>query len=208
MPPLLLATDIGNRLRELREAMEWTQEDLGRELGRGRQSVLHWEAGKVKPPRHRLEEFCRRHRWPLEMFTEGGPRPRKLLLTAPAGAPQEVLMPDFSAATSVATLQNELRYIEAKLTDGSLTPDGLADLKSAVDDVRLRLWGALLADQPADYDAFRQRFRINRAAEICRGVAADLQDGALPLVHPELQALAGAAIKLATRITAAPGAPG
>ena len=207
MPPLLLATDIGNRLRELREALEWTQEDLGRELGRGRQSVLHWEAGKVKPPRHRLEEFCRRHHWPLEMFAEGGPRPRKLLLTAPAGAPQEVLMPDFSAATSVATLQTELRYIEAKLTDGSLTQEGLADLKSAVDDVRLRLWGALLADQPADYDTFRQRFRINRAAEICRGVAADLQDGVLPLVHPELQALAGAAIKLATRITAAPGAP-
>ncbi len=208
-----LAADIGNRLRELREALDWTQEDLGKELGRGRQSVLHWEAGRVKPPRHRLEELCRRHHWPLEVFAEGGLRPRELLLTRPGSASQDVSVDhrpgrvrEPSAAASVAILQTELRYIDAKLTDGSLAPKGLADLKSAVDDVRLRLWGALIADQPADYATFRQRFRINRVAEICRGVAADLQASMLPWTHPELHTLAGAAAKLASSITAGPRA--
>jgi len=237
MPSLLLATDIGNRLRELREALDWTQDDLGKELGRGRQSVLHWEAGRVKPPRRRLKELCRRHHWPLEMFEEGGPRPRELLLTKPIWVGQDVSVDhppgrvrepsreggsvaeaggaiegpgwqlgDPATAASVATLQTELRHIDAKLNDGSLAPEGLTDLKSAVDDVRLRLWGALLADHPADYAAFRQRFRVNRAAEICRSVEADLQDGALPWTHPELQALAGVAANLAVCITAGPRA--
>ena len=115
-------------------------------------------------------------------------------------------MPDFSAAESVATLQTELRYIDAKLNDGSLLPAGLVDLKSAVDDVRLRLWGALLAEEPKDYNTFRQRFRIHRAMEICESVAADLLDGALPWTHPELQALAGAAANLARCIAAGPPA--
>lgn len=113
-------------------------------------------------------------------------------------------MPGRSPADSVVTLQTELRYIDAKLTAGSLTPDSLADLKSAVDDVRLRLWGAILADHPTDYNTFRQRFRIQRAAEICRGVAADLQEGALPWTHAELQALAAAAAILTASITAGP----
>jgi transcriptional regulator with XRE-family HTH domain len=214
-PPVLawtLAADIGTRLRELREALDWTQEDLGKELGRGRQSVVHWEAGRVKPPRRRLEELCRRHHWPLELFAEGGPRPRDLLLTKPGSASQDLgvahrpaRVRESSAAASVATLQTELRNIDAGLTDGSLTPEGLADLKSAVDDVRLRLWGALIADQPAD-TTFRQRFRITRVAEICRSVAADLQDGALPWSQPDLQTLAGVAGNLATRITAGPRA--
>jgi transcriptional regulator with XRE-family HTH domain len=208
-----LAADIGGRLRELREALDWTQEDLGKELGRGRQSVLHWEAGRVKPPRRRLEELCRRHHWPLEMFAEGGPRPQDVVLTRPASASEDVSadhrpgrVREPSAAASVAILQTELRNIDAKLTDGSLSPEGLADLKSAVDDVRLRLWGALIADQPAEDATFRQRFRITRVSEICRGVATDLQDGALPWSQPELQALAGVAVNLATRITAGPRA--
>jgi hypothetical protein len=113
-------------------------------------------------------------------------------------------MPDFSPAVSVATLQHELRYIDAKLNDGSLSPDGLTELKSAVDDVRLRLWGALLAEHPADYAAFRQRFRVHRAAEICRGVEADLEDGALPWINPEIQSLGEVAAKLAVCITAGP----
>lgn len=83
MVPWDLAADVGSRLRELRELLDWTQEDLGRELGRSRQSVLHWETGRGHPPRGRVEELCRRLHWPIEMFAEGGPRPRELLLARP-----------------------------------------------------------------------------------------------------------------------------
>ena len=111
-------------------------------------------------------------------------------------------MAGLSPAESVVTLQTELRYIDTKLTEGVLSPESLVDLKNAVDEVRLRLWGAILADHPADYNAFRQRFRLQRAAEICRGVAADLHIGALPWTHGELQGLADAAATLATSIAA------
>lgn len=202
--PLRLAPDIGSRLRELREALDWTQEDLGKELGRARQSVVHWEAGRVRPPRRPLVELCRRHHWPMEMFADGGPRPRQLLLSPPNGAPPEAPMAEFSAAVSVATLRTELRYIDAKLNDGSLSPESLAELKSAVDDVRLRLWGALLANTPEDYAAFRQGFRVIRATEICRGLVTDLEDGTLPWTHPELATLAEVAAQLAVCVTAGP----
>ncbi len=111
-------------------------------------------------------------------------------------------MAGLSPAESVVTLQTELRYIDAKLTEGSLSPESLVDLKNAVDEVRLRLWGAILSDHPTDYNTFRQRFRLNRATEICRGVAADLYIGALPWTHAELRDLAEAAGTLATSITA------
>lgn len=113
-------------------------------------------------------------------------------------------MADLSPAESVVTLQTELRYIDAKLTEGSLSPESLVDLKNAVDEVRLRLWGAILAEHPTDYNAFRQRFRLYRAAEICRGVTGDLQEGALPWTHAELHNLAGAAAGLATCIIGGP----
>jgi len=140
----------------------------------------------------------------MEMFADGGPRPRQLLLSPPNGAPPEAPMAEFSAAVSVATLRTELRYIDAKLNDGSLSPESLAELKSAVDDVRLRLWGALLANTPEDYAAFRQGFRVIRATEICRGLVTDLEDGTLPWTHPELATLAEVAAQLAVCVTAGP----
>jgi len=109
-----------------------------------------------------------------------------------------------SATTSVDALRSALSAIDAQLTAGSLGSEGLADLKSAVDDMRLRLWGALMTNDPQDYNGFRQRFRLRRATEICRGVATDLAAGALPRTHAELPGLGAAAHDLATRITQAP----
>lgn len=111
-------------------------------------------------------------------------------------------MSNSSATHSVATLRSALSAIDSQLTAGSLAADGLADLKSAIDDVRLRLWGALMTSDPQDYNGFRQRFRLRRATEICLGVATDLAEGALPGTHDELPGLGVAARELATRITA------
>ncbi len=113
-------------------------------------------------------------------------------------------MSSSSANHSVAALRDALSAIDTQLTAGSLGPDGLADLKSAIDDVRLRLWGALMTTDPQDYNGFRQRFRLRRATEICRGVATDLAAGALPRTHTELPGLGAAAHELASRITRAP----
>lgn len=109
-------------------------------------------------------------------------------------------MPSPSPAHSVAALRDALLSIDANLTAGSLAPDGLADLKSAIDDLRLRLWGALMTSDPKDYNGFRQRFRLRRATEICRGVATDLAEGVLPRTHAELRGLGAAAQDLAKGI--------
>jgi hypothetical protein len=109
-------------------------------------------------------------------------------------------MSNASASHSVEALRSALSAIDGQLTSGSLAADGLADLKSAIDDVRLRLWGALMTSDPQDYNGFRQRFRLRRATEICRGVATDLAAGALPRTHSELPGLGAAAHELANRI--------
>jgi hypothetical protein len=109
-------------------------------------------------------------------------------------------MSEPGARDPVATLRETLRAIEGQLSRGVLPPDGMEDLKSAVDDVRLRLWGVLTAGNPEDYRAFRERFRLRRATEICRGLAADLDGGQLAATHPELGELAIAAERLANQI--------
>ena len=109
-------------------------------------------------------------------------------------------MSEPAASDPVATLRESLRAIEGQLSRGVLPPDGMEDLKSAVDDVRLRLWGVLTAGNPEDYRNFRERFRLRRATEICRGLAIDLDGGQLQATHPELGDLAAAAERLATRI--------
>jgi hypothetical protein len=112
-------------------------------------------------------------------------------------------MSEPGASDPVTTLRESLRAIEGQLSRGVLPPDGMEDLKSAVDDVRLRLWGVLTAGNPEDYRIFRERFRLRRATEICRGLATDLDGGQFMATRPELAELATAAERLASRIRGA-----
>lgn len=82
-------------------------------------------------------------------------------------------------------------------------PEGLADLKSAVDEVRLRLWGVLMAANSPRDKAFRERFRLRRAGEILQGIMADAEAGRLSLIYPEAGELGVAARELGRRVTAA-----
>lgn len=79
MPSWTPASDLPERLRELREVMDWTQEDLAEAMGRAKQSANLWENGKAKPAPRRLAAMARARGWPLEIFAEGGPRPREVL---------------------------------------------------------------------------------------------------------------------------------
>ena len=76
----------------------------------------------------------------------------------------------------VATLNSTLRAIEVRLALGKAPSEGLEDFKSALDDMRLRLWGLLGAAGGDDYKNFQERFRIRRATEMCRGLGNDLRD--------------------------------
>jgi hypothetical protein len=116
-------------------------------------------------------------------------------------------MTQASFANQVATLNSTLRDIETRLAQGLAPLEGLEDFKSALDDMRLRLWGLLSAAEGDDYKGFQERFRIRRATEMSRGLGGDLGTGAIGSQHPELAGLRDAALELARSIERAQGPP-
>ena len=111
-------------------------------------------------------------------------------------------MSQASFTEQVDTFNRVLQAIEARVASGEVGRDAVADFKSAVDDLRLRLWSVLGTGSANDYRAFQERFRLRRAREICRGLEDDLQAGALNPRHEELGPLGQAAGSLAGRIEA------
>ncbi len=107
-------------------------------------------------------------------------------------------MPTF--VQQVATLNTTLETIEDSLANGPTLVEGLEDFKSAVDDVRLRLWGLLSAAGGDDYKGFQERFRIRRATEMSRGLGGDLRTGTISGRHRELAGLREAATELTQSI--------
>jgi hypothetical protein len=78
--------------------------------------------------------------------------------------------------------------------------EGVADLKNAVDDIRIRLWGVLMAGDSSDYQGFVGRFRMRRAAECCRGITEDVTAGKIQADSLESKMLLAAARQLANRL--------
>lgn len=111
-------------------------------------------------------------------------------------------MPQPSLANEVANLHATLQALEARVVSGEVPIDGLAEFKSSVDDLRLRLWGLMSAGTANDYRVFQERFRLRRTREICEGVAGELRSGTLSNRHEELRPLAEAASDLARAIVA------
>ena len=71
-----VATDIAGRILELRAVTGLTQDGLGELAGVNGRQVYAWEKGHAIPPRTKLERLARHQGWPVDMFAEGGPRPR------------------------------------------------------------------------------------------------------------------------------------
>lgn len=107
-----------------------------------------------------------------------------------------------SPLPAVVTLRSSLRTIDEQLASGALSPERVEDIKSAIDDIRFRLWGVLNAKDTAEYQAFRERFRLRRAAEICHGLATDIGDGRLAPTHRETGELRRALEFLLARLPA------
>lgn len=109
-------------------------------------------------------------------------------------------MSEPSPLPAVVTLRSSLKTIDEQLGSGSLSPDRVEDIKSAIDDIRFRLWGVLTASNPAEYQAFRERFRLRRATEICHGLSVDIADSRLTPTHREAAELRQALHQLLARL--------
>jgi len=105
-----------------------------------------------------------------------------------------------SLADQIATLNSALRAIEVRLALGRTPVEGLEACKSALDDLRHRLWGLFSFGGGDEDRRFQERFRIRRAAEMCRGLAGDLRAGSLSGRHHELSGLREAATELSQSI--------
>jgi hypothetical protein len=105
-------------------------------------------------------------------------------------------MAEPSFADEISTLNSTLRAIEVRLALGRAPVEGLEDFKSALDDMRLRLWGLLSAAGGSDSKAFQELFRIRRATEMNRGLGGELRSGSISGRHRELAALKEAASEL------------
>ena len=72
-------------------------------------------------------------------------------------------MAEPSFADQMATLNSTLGAIEVRLALGRAPVEGLESFKSALDDIRLRLWGLLSANDGPESRGFQEQFRIRRA---------------------------------------------
>ncbi len=109
-------------------------------------------------------------------------------------------MAEPSFAEQMSNLNSTLGSIEARLALGRAPVEGLEDFKSALDDMRLRLWGLLSAAGNTDTRGFQELFRIRRATEMCRALGDDLHSGSISGRHRELAGLGVAAAELVQKI--------
>jgi hypothetical protein len=109
-------------------------------------------------------------------------------------------MGQFAWLEQVATLGAMLDTVEGRVAHKDLTTPGLEEFKSALDDLRLRAWGLLMATSSDDPHAFQERFRTHRATEMCRALNTDLRTGKLSGQQPDLPALGAAARDLSAAV--------
>lgn len=109
-------------------------------------------------------------------------------------------MIEFGWAEQVGALSRLLDDAESRVHRGETGTSELEHFKSALDDLRLRAWGLLSAANAGDPQAFQERFRTHRGAEMCRALSNDLRTGRLSPSQPDLPDLGSAAKDLASAV--------
>ena len=103
--------------------------------------------------------------------------------------------------TAIGNLQIAVTAFERQLGALEEVPsEGLEEIKGAVDDVRLRIWTVLMAQNAKDSRAFLERFRLRRAAELLQLLAYDVDAGQVRLSHREATDLARAIEEMEQRL--------
>lgn len=93
---------------------------------------------------------------------------------------------------TLADVRAKIRDVDWILTSGRLPPHGILDLKSAVDDLRNRIWALVTAAGAEDPAKVLARFRARRAADMMRATLQDLLAGHIGLERAEMLALSDA----------------
>ncbi|HXG45672.1 MAG TPA: hypothetical protein VNJ71_13050 [Gemmatimonadales bacterium] len=94
-------------------------------------------------------------------------------------------MTDKPLQQQVTELRSMLTAIDAQLGKTATPPEGLEELKRAVDTLRTNVWAILSAARSKDYQVFIERFKLRRAIDITRGLLSDIESGVTRQVLPE-----------------------
>jgi hypothetical protein len=105
-----------------------------------------------------------------------------------------------SVQDEISRMRAILHGLEERLNRGEVPAEDLAEFKSTVDEIRLRVWALLTAagsEAPRDT---AERFRLRRAAELCRALTKELSAGTVGSAHPEWPEVQEAAARLQATI--------
>ncbi len=92
---------------------------------------------------------------------------------------------DPALSSQVDSIRLTLQAVEAQVGNGRIQKGALDDLKSAVDEIRLRIWAIMSAAAEGSDGLALQRFRLRRAIESCDSLNQELEDGTMSARHRE-----------------------
>ena len=107
---------------------------------------------------------------------------------------------DPTLASQVNSIRLTLQAVEAQVGGGKIQKGALDDLKSAVDEIRLRIWAIMSAAAEGSDGLALQRFRLRRAIEFCDSLNQEFEDGSMSARHRECAILASVLGKLTTSL--------
>ena len=103
--------------------------------------------------------------------------------------------------TAIGNLQIAVTAFERQLGALEEVPTtGLEEVKSALDELRLRVWTVLMAQNSENSQEYLDRFRLRRAAENLQLLAFDVDAGRLNVTQKEADELLGAIEELEKRL--------
>lgn len=104
---------------------------------------------------------------------------------------------DPALASQVNSIRLTLQAVEAQVGSGKIQQGALDDLKSTVDEIRLRIWAIMSAAAEGSDGLALQRFRLRRAIEFCTNLNGEFEKGTMSAGHRECAILQAVLVKLA-----------
>jgi hypothetical protein len=110
-------------------------------------------------------------------------------------------MPQSERLTAIGNLQIAVTAFERQLGALEDVPTaGLEEVKTALDDLRLRIWTVLMAQNSENSQEYLDRFRLRRAAENLQLLAFDVDAGRLKVTQKESDELLRAIDEVENRL--------
>jgi hypothetical protein len=111
------------------------------------------------------------------------------------------MVPHADRLTAIGNLQIAVTAFERQLGALEEVPAaGLEEVKTALDDLRLRIWTVLMAQNSDNSQEYLDRFRLRRAAENLQLLAFDIEAGRLKVSKKEADELLKALEEIERRL--------